>query len=1255
MTGDFTRDTFRPAKGYSAVRMQQGRLFTDADWNEEGDIQRGVERTTTRAVIGASGFPEHAPGFAVIEGANKATLLIGGGQAWVDGIGVIHAAPVRLALVRQSGQGAATRWRVEAGTQVAVGDYLVAVGGTAAQAVRVTALQQTGDVRTFEAAAAISANASVAVDLYRSAESQPFWPGNALPGAADTYLAYLDVWERPVTAADDPLIRESAFGGPDTAIRDQIVWQLRFVSTAALVAAGAATAPVTCAGFAPGWSPFGPAAAGRMAARARAAAASANPCALPATGGYRSLENHLYRVEIHNGGAAGGRWKWSRDNGGVTARYAAIDNGALLLDGLGPDDVVALRRGDWIEIVDEGRRLRGEPGFFAHIADINGTRASLDAVHHPETLVALTNGTVPDLGGLPAQGIVRRWEGGLPVDIAPGAWVAVEQGVEICFASGRLATGDHWQIPARSLAATIEWPADEATGAEALLPPRGIAHHYAALALVTRDANGLWTVVSDCRNIFPSLTALRSFLYLGGDGQEAMPDPILPANRPKVPAPLRVGVIRGRTPLQGLDVQFEIGAGDGDGRLDGAAGTLKTRKATTGPDGVATMDWWPDATTPVQHVTARLLDAAGNPTHLPIRFAAKLSTAAATSFDPANTPSLAGENTVQKAIEKLANQSQAGCSTYIVTEGSDWVAILKAIKDGEDAAICFQRGTYETGAPVEIRGKGHIMIHGAGGGTRIVARRAECALHFQDCASVTLRDLDVSAPDGSGAIGKIAFRQGVVTIVDTPTVDVSDLSLRCGGGAETERTGLTIRSSTDRKTVSTPLDSVRVTNNRLAIGLAQDGILVADAHHVLIADNELAVVSGKAGLRPGKQFESPRWRKHLVNQLVARAEEAEPSGGGKRFFRVGTLLAEFESPMPQAEWEGLFAAEPPRPDESRTIAGVQAYIRRLSDVVIADAERSPTFKRAIRTMGARLGEPRMAALDNEVKRSLVLIGEPAARTERARRGARDGDGGGEGRGAGGGGRVTVRAGAVAVSFDSPVSQADWTRILRLNPPPEGITTVAELVRYLKKLAWRLVADDRLRETLPTVAAWFDRFTSRLPSYARQAITCGGRTLGTVQVRGNKVYGFVRGVHVGTSGREEEEGRVRMRRAGHVHVADNHLSLRKPADDVYVPMGLFVGNVDTVRIQRNTLDWAGPATDNYYRHGIRVWGDIGRYLKISDNRISIAYIGIAVQPVIHPEEHVRYLWVASDNLSEPSASNNVVRAPEFLLRRDNRPQ
>ena len=39
LKGDFTRNTFKKEKHYSGVRMQQGRVQLDADWNEQVDIQ----------------------------------------------------------------------------------------------------------------------------------------------------------------------------------------------------------------------------------------------------------------------------------------------------------------------------------------------------------------------------------------------------------------------------------------------------------------------------------------------------------------------------------------------------------------------------------------------------------------------------------------------------------------------------------------------------------------------------------------------------------------------------------------------------------------------------------------------------------------------------------------------------------------------------------------------------------------------------------------------------------------------------------------------------------------------------------------------------------------------------------------------------------------------------------------------------------------------------------------------------------------
>jgi|GEM_PF-795762 len=84
MKGDFTRDTFRPARHYSSVRMQQGRVQLDADWNEAEDIRLDRERTVNVDVIGGCGTPEDLPGFGITFGGTG--FQVGRGRYYVDGI-----------------------------------------------------------------------------------------------------------------------------------------------------------------------------------------------------------------------------------------------------------------------------------------------------------------------------------------------------------------------------------------------------------------------------------------------------------------------------------------------------------------------------------------------------------------------------------------------------------------------------------------------------------------------------------------------------------------------------------------------------------------------------------------------------------------------------------------------------------------------------------------------------------------------------------------------------------------------------------------------------------------------------------------------------------------------------------------------------------------------------------------------------------------------------------------------------------------
>ncbi|HXO08590.1 MAG TPA: DUF6519 domain-containing protein, partial [Solirubrobacteraceae bacterium] len=71
--GDITRSSFAPANHYSSVRQQQGRLWLDAEWNEQADIERHRAQVSMLDVVGADGAPADAAGFELA----AATILQG--------------------------------------------------------------------------------------------------------------------------------------------------------------------------------------------------------------------------------------------------------------------------------------------------------------------------------------------------------------------------------------------------------------------------------------------------------------------------------------------------------------------------------------------------------------------------------------------------------------------------------------------------------------------------------------------------------------------------------------------------------------------------------------------------------------------------------------------------------------------------------------------------------------------------------------------------------------------------------------------------------------------------------------------------------------------------------------------------------------------------------------------------------------------------------------------------------------------------
>lgn len=506
--------------------------------------------------------------------------------------------------------------------------------------------------------------------------SQPYLPaGPALPGLTEPgddgrYAVVLEVFSHHVTADETPRLRESALGGPDTTTREQTVWQVRL-------------APVdddqACAGAHP-WLDHTPP---TMTASLADVPPGSDPCRITSAEGYRRLENQLYRVQIHDVSGARPTYLWSRENASVVAGLVAIGSTTasgmdheLTLDRIGRDEELSIGEGDLIEVTSVDRQLHGLPGFLA-------TAGPPEELHLPVAWLDAEPTTVADLGRVP---LVRRWEGG-PAN-ASATRTDLEDGIQVRFGDGDFRVGDHWLIPARTvrlvygataLAGTIEWPV--AGGAPQPQPPLGPIRHRTTLALVDRTTAGgagRWTLVSDCRRLFPPLTQLIAIDLLGGDGQESLPGVALPH-------PIRVAVRNGGLPVEGATVQF---ATTGDHLSTGTptAADPATLPLDTDENGEVEVRWLLGGSAPSTRVmTARLLDDAGTAIGAEVQVTGHVSLATETAYDPASCEEMAeaGVDTVQEALDHLCQRRNTWPGLHVL----DVIAFVGNRSIGNDTRV----------------------------------------------------------------------------------------------------------------------------------------------------------------------------------------------------------------------------------------------------------------------------------------------------------------------------------------------------------------------------------------------------------------------------------------------------------------------------------------------------------------------------------------------------------------------------------------
>lgn len=264
-------------------------------------------------------------------------------------------------------------------------------------------------------------------------------------------MVYIDVWQREVSAVEDPDLADPALEGAHTTTRLQTVWQVKLREGSS---ASARHPPTEGCKFMPS--------ASRLST---------------ASGGYRGAENQLYRVEVHGAGKAGtATFKWSRENASIIARVVHFtDLSHIVFEAVG-SPVSDFSGGDLIEITDNARELAGLPGELRRIRAIDAASKvfTLDAPVSLGLFPADQNG-VPDVA---RHTRLRRWQGAGTIE-DPSTRIDLENGIDVHFdvdpADACFRTGDYWLIPAHAASRSIE-PLDGA-------PPRGIHHHIAKLAL----------------------------------------------------------------------------------------------------------------------------------------------------------------------------------------------------------------------------------------------------------------------------------------------------------------------------------------------------------------------------------------------------------------------------------------------------------------------------------------------------------------------------------------------------------------------------------------------------------------------------------------------------------------------------------------------------------------------------------------------------------------------------------------------------
>jgi uncharacterized protein DUF6519 len=479
-------------KRYGGLRMQQGRVLTDDDFNEAERLDAEDTRVTRLHVIGESGSPD--AGFSIQNlGPNAAgalTFQIAAGTLYLGGLRLENPAAESFELQK---------------------DWLPFVQLT---------------------------------------DGIPAVPLNT----TRTDLAWIEAWQQNISAVEDSEIFEKALGGPDSAERLRTMRRVHVTTGIADADCASAWTTLTAAWAAAGEGTLRPdleiGTDATLTVSFAPGSGTPNLCSPPVAGGYLGAENQAIRVQLNGTNT----FTWGFDN--ASTLYRALiktdPDPASPTSGLRvvlefqtePRDTMHWPRvGQLIEILPWSAALPNKE----KIAELSGMYGRVTKSYDPITrqiFIAPESGTQIPAGfdsvwqARPAADVatfydgtagskyvyLRMWDRGDDILSPPRISIAAppiplgHTGLQVQFNGAPIRNNDFWIVAARpdTPDQLVPWIL------KAQAPPIGLKRYRAPLALIEwTNAAGVvtGTIVHDCRRPFLPLTKIKGCCTITvGDG-----------------------------------------------------------------------------------------------------------------------------------------------------------------------------------------------------------------------------------------------------------------------------------------------------------------------------------------------------------------------------------------------------------------------------------------------------------------------------------------------------------------------------------------------------------------------------------------------------------------------------------------------------------------------------------------------------------------------------------------------------------------